>query len=158
MKNRIKVFIFLLSLEEHSAYYSNEKQLLCACFCLATGLYKSYHTSAQMGIPCIKMCEKQILKTHSRYKFLKNREYIADKTDHQILHSCILLTIKCCFGNCKPQTLMFKLLQKSKYPTKMLNFLAEHTLIIYMQFIIGPKSKASPLKEKSFENETILNV
>ena len=27
---------------------------------------------------------------------------------------------------------MFKLFQKSKYPTEMLNFLAEHTLIIYI--------------------------
>ena len=42
---------------------------LCACFCLTTGLYKFYHTSDQMGIPCInvswKNCETQILKTHS---------------------------------------------------------------------------------------------
>ena len=40
---------------------------------------------------------------------------------------------------------MFKLLQKSKYPTEMLYFLAEHTLIIDVQFIIGSKRKTSPL-------------
>ena len=32
MKTRIKERNFLLSLDEHSVYYSNEKQLLCACF------------------------------------------------------------------------------------------------------------------------------
>ena len=48
---------------------------------------------------------------------------------------------------------MFKLLQKSKYPTEMLDFLAEHTLIIYVQFITGSKRKTSPLLEKSFEND-----
>ena len=97
-----------------------------------------------------KMCPGRIVKN----KFSKLtadtsskivQDYIADKTDHQILHSGILLTMKCCFGNCKPQNLMFKLLQKSKYPTEMLYFLAEHTLIIYVQFIIGPKRKTSPL-------------
>ena len=35
----------------------------------------------------------------------------------------------------------------------MLYFLAEHTLIIYVQFIIGSKRKTSPLSEKSFEND-----
>ena len=48
---------------------------------------------------------------------------------------------------------MFKLLQKSKYPSEMLSFLAEHTLIIYVQFIIGSKRKTSPLLEKQFEND-----
>ena len=48
---------------------------------------------------------------------------------------------------------MLKLLQKSKYPTEMLYFLAEHTLIIYVPFIIGSKRKFSPLYEKSFEND-----
>ena len=48
---------------------------------------------------------------------------------------------------------MFKLHQKSKYPTEMLYFLAEHTLIMYVQFIIGFKTKTSPVKEKSFEND-----
>ena len=76
MKIRIKVFKFLLSLEEQSFYYSNEKQLLCACFCLTIGLYKFYNMSAQMGTPGInvswKNCEEQILKTHSRHKFLNS--------------------------------------------------------------------------------------
>ena len=40
---------------------------------------------------------------------------------------------------------MFKLLQKSKYQTEMFYFLAEHTLIMYVQFIIGSKRKTSPL-------------
>ena len=48
---------------------------------------------------------------------------------------------------------MFKLLQKSKYPTEMLYFLPECTLIIFIQFIIGTKRKTSPFKEKSFEND-----
>ena len=48
---------------------------------------------------------------------------------------------------------MFKLLQKCKYPTEMLYFLVEHTLIMYVQFIIGSKRKSSPLKEKSFKND-----
>ena len=47
---------------------------MCACFCLETGLNKFYHTSAQMGISCIKYVwkkfEKQILKTHSLLNFL----------------------------------------------------------------------------------------
>ena len=73
------------------------------------------------------------------------QEYIANKTGNQISHSCILLTIYCCFGNCKPQNLMFKLLPKSKYPTEMLDFLAERTLIIHIQFIIGSKRKTSHL-------------
>ena len=42
---------------------------------------------------------------------------------------------------------MFELLQKSKYPTEMLYFLAEHTLIIYVQFIIGSKRKKITLRE-----------
>ena len=63
MKMRIKVFKFLLSLEEHSVYYSNEKQLLSAYLCLKTGLYKFYHTSAQMGIPCIKCVLEELWKT-----------------------------------------------------------------------------------------------
>ena len=35
----------------------------------------------------------------------------------------------------------------------MFYFLAEHTLIIYAQFIIGSKKKTSPFDEKSFEND-----
>ena len=48
---------------------------------------------------------------------------------------------------------MFKMLQKSKYPKEMLYFLAEHTLIIYIQFRIVSKRKTSPIEEKSFEND-----
>ena len=66
MKKRIKVFKFLSSLEEHSVYYSNEKQLLCTYFCLTTGLYKFYHTSAQMGVPCIKYVLEELWKTNSQ--------------------------------------------------------------------------------------------
>ena len=49
---------------------------------------------------------------------------------------------------------MFKLLQKSKYPTEMLYFLTEHTFITYVQLIIGFKRKTSSLKEKSFKNDS----
>ena len=48
---------------------------------------------------------------------------------------------------------MLKLLQKSKYPTEMLYFQAEHTLIMYVQFIIGSKRITSSLLEKSFKND-----
>ena len=46
-------------------------------FRFTTGLYKLYHTGAQMDIACIhcvlgKKCEKHILKTHSRQKFLNS--------------------------------------------------------------------------------------
>ena len=49
---------------------------------------------------------------------------------------------------------MFKLLLKSKYPAVMLYFLTEHTLIIYVQFIISSKRKSLSLLEKSFENDS----
>ena len=57
---------FLLSLEEHSVYYSNEKQLMWTCLCLTTGLNKFYHTSARMGIPCIKCVLEELCKTYSQ--------------------------------------------------------------------------------------------
>ena len=37
--------------------------------------------------------------------------------------------------------MIFKLLQKSKYPTGMVYFLTEDTLIIYVQYIKGSKRK-----------------
>ena len=36
---------------------------------------------------------------------------------------------------------MFKSLPKSKYPTGMLYFLTEHTIIIYVQYTKGSKRK-----------------
>ena len=54
MKKRTLVCNFLLSLEQYSVYYSNEQQLLCAYFCLTTGLNNFYHTCAQIGSSCIK--------------------------------------------------------------------------------------------------------
>ena len=66
MKMLIKVFKFILNLEEPSVYYANEKQLMCVCFCLTTGLYKFYHTSAQMGIPCKKYVLEELWKTNSQ--------------------------------------------------------------------------------------------
>ena len=50
---------------------------------------------------------------------------------------------------------MFKSLPKSKYPTEMLYFLTEHTLIIYVQYIKGSKRKNSYLLEKLFEKDLI---
>ena len=50
---------------------------------------------------------------------------------------------------------MFKLLPKSKYPTGMLYFLTEHTLIIYVQYIKGSKTKTSYLLEKLFEKDLV---
>ena len=48
---------------------------------------------------------------------------------------------------------MSKLLPKSKYPTGMLYFLTEHTLIIYEQYIKGSKRKTSYFLEKLFEKD-----
>ena len=48
--------------------------------------------------------------------------------------------------------MMFKLLPKGKYPAVMLYFLTEHTLIIYVQFIICSKRKSLSLLETSFKN------
>ena len=48
---------------------------------------------------------------------------------------------------------MFKLFQKSKYPTEMLYFLSELSLSIYIQLIIGSKRKISSLQEKLFKND-----
>ena len=50
---------------------------------------------------------------------------------------------------------MFKLLPKSKYPTGMLYFLTEHTLIIYVQYIKGSKRKTLYLLEKLFEKDLV---
>ena len=50
---------------------------------------------------------------------------------------------------------MFKLLPKSKYPTGMLYFLTEHTLIIYVQYTKRFKRKTSYLLEKLFEKDLI---
>ena len=50
---------------------------------------------------------------------------------------------------------MFQLLPKSKYPTGMLYFLTEHTLIIYVQYIKGSKRKTSYLLEKLFEKDLV---
>ena len=50
---------------------------------------------------------------------------------------------------------MFKSLPKSKYPTGMLYFLTEYTLIIYVQYIKGSKRKTSYLLEKLFEKDLV---
>ena len=84
MKMRIKVFKFLLSLEEHSVYYSvyysNKKNSFCAPVFASTIRVPNGHSM-------YKMCAGRIVK----YKFSKLtadtsfqivQEYIADKTDH----------------------------------------------------------------------------
>ena len=40
---------------------------------------------------------------------------------------------------------MFKLLPESTYPTEILCFLLEHTLIIYVQFLRGYKKRHAPI-------------
>ena len=50
---------------------------------------------------------------------------------------------------------MFKSLPKSKYPTVMLYFLTEHTLIICVQYIKGSKRKTSYRLEKLFEKDLV---
>ena len=51
--------------------------------------------------------------------------------------------------------LMFKSLPKSKYPTGILYFLTEHTLIVYVQYIKGSKRKSSFLLEILFEKDLV---
>ena len=50
---------------------------------------------------------------------------------------------------------MFESLPKNKYPTGMLYFLTEHTLIIYVQYIKGSKRKKSYLLEKLFKKDLV---
>ena len=50
---------------------------------------------------------------------------------------------------------MFKSLPKSKYPTRMLYFLTEHSFIIYVQYIKGSKRKTSYILEKLFEKDLV---
>ena len=50
---------------------------------------------------------------------------------------------------------MLKSLLKSKYPTGILYFLTEHTLIIYVKCIKGSKRKTSYLLEKLFEKDLV---
>ena len=49
-------------------------------------------------------------------------------------------------------------LPKIKYPTGMLYFLTEHTLIIYVQYIKGSKRKTSYPLEKLFEKDLVYFV
>ena len=50
---------------------------------------------------------------------------------------------------------MLKSLPKSKYPTGMLYFLREHTLIIYLQYIKGSKRKTLYILEILFEKDLV---
>ena len=50
---------------------------------------------------------------------------------------------------------MFKSLRKSIYPTGMLYFLTEHTLIIYVQYIKGSNRKSSCLFKKLLEKDLV---
>ena len=50
---------------------------------------------------------------------------------------------------------MFRLLPKCKYQTGMLYFLAEHTLIIYVQYVKGSKRKTSYLLEKWYKKDLV---
>ena len=50
---------------------------------------------------------------------------------------------------------MFKSLPKSTYPTEMLYFQTEHTLIIYVQYIKDSKRKTSYLSEKLHEKDLV---
>ena len=101
-----------------------------------------------------KMCLGRILKS----KFLN-----LQPTQFLIYYKYLLpikLTTKCyihvfhiqfsvALKTLNPKKLMFKSLPKSKYPTGMLYFLTEHTLIIYVHYKKGSKRKASYLLEKN---------
>ena len=84
---------FSFKLEVHSDYNSNAKQPMCASFCLETRLNKFFHTSAQMGISCIKCVLEEFCKTNSlnsqRTQFLRYFKYLSP-IKHQILHLSIL--------------------------------------------------------------------
>ena len=53
---------------------------------------------------------------------------------------------------------MFKSLPKSKYPTGMLYFLTEHTLVVYVQHIKGSKRQTSYLLDKLLEKDLVYFV
>ena len=53
------------------------------------------------------------------------------------------------------KNLMFKLQPQSKYPTEVLYFLTEHTVIIYVLYIKDSKIKISYLLEKLFEKDLV---
>ena len=69
-----------------------EKQLPRAYFCFTAGLNTFYHTSAQMGIPCIKCVLEELRKRNSQNsqptQVLKYFTYV----------SPIKLTIKYCIN------------------------------------------------------------
>ena len=50
---------------------------------------------------------------------------------------------------------MFKSLPKNKYQTRMLYFLTDHTVIIYVQYIKGSNRNTSHLLEKLFEKDLV---
>ena len=50
---------------------------------------------------------------------------------------------------------MFKSLPKCKYPTGMLYFLTEHTLVIYVQHVKGSERKTSYPLKKLFEKDLV---
>ena len=50
---------------------------------------------------------------------------------------------------------MFKSISKCKYPTAILYFLTDYTLIIHVQYIKGSKRKTSYLLEKLFEKDLV---
>ena len=50
---------------QHSVYYAIENQLLSLWFCFTSLLYKFYHTSTQIRVPCIKYFLEEILKIKS---------------------------------------------------------------------------------------------
>ena len=53
---------------------------------------------------------------------------------------------------------MFKLLPKSVYPTRVLYFLTEYTLIIYVQYIKGSMRNTSYFLEKLFKKDLVYFV
>ena len=83
---------FLLCLEEYSVYYSNEIRFCAPTLGLTTRLNTFYHTSDQMGIPCIKCVLEELWKTNSQNsqltQVLKYLKYILP----------VKLTIKYCIN------------------------------------------------------------
>ena len=81
---------------------------MCACFYLETGFNKFFHTSAQMGISCIKCVLEDVWKTNSQNsqptQLVRYFEVsIVDKTDHQILHLSICIQFSVAMETVNPK-------------------------------------------------------
>ena len=93
MKTHIKVFKFLLSFEEHSVYYSNEKTASVRLLLLDNWALQVRPYKCQNGHSIYKMCRERIVKN----KFLKltadtSSEIVQEYIDELRAHDLFTLT------------------------------------------------------------------